>query len=301
MKRLTEAAQLALSSNTASLQAEFETRRIEETRQLLNLKRTADVDFQGDVSAAAGTVWLVAGLPLNVPMNTPGAAGTRAGDRVEVKAYTTDQGELFARTVRLIEPGQHKPIPTITAVPTHPIATGTANPPLPSSTPTLSATPQPSSTPTSTSTPTLTSTSTLTTVTGCVPAPPSGWTVYTIQAGDTLSAISAARRVSLEEVIRANCITNTRLIVAGQQLYLPSGPDPVRLTPVTTQISGPVQPTAGGNKPPIQVEPPSNDNSSDDNGSDHSGNDDGNDNSDDHAGSDDNNDSSGHGGGNDNN
>jgi LysM repeat protein len=118
--------------------------------------------------------------------------------------------------------------------------------------------------------------------------------LYTIQAGDTLSAIAAARGISLDELTRVNCITNTRLIVAGQQLYLPPGPDPVRLTTVLTQIGIPVQPTSSGDNPPVQVEPPpSNDNSSDNHDDDHSGSDNSNDNS----GGDDN---SGHGGGNDN-
>ncbi|MBI5669398.1 MAG: LysM peptidoglycan-binding domain-containing protein [Chloroflexi bacterium] len=279
LKRLTETVRLSFSSNS-QLAAEFAARRVDETRQLLMLNRAADVNFTGEVNAITEAAWVVAGLPVSVPSGTPGAAGIRAGDMIEVRGYTTTGGELVAREIILLEPGEREPVPTATPVPTRPPATATLPP---SSTPAPTITAQPSTTLTPTGTPTRTPSPTLT-PTGCIPAPPGGWTLYTVQAGDTLSALAAARGVTLAEMMRVNCITNPSLIVAGQRFYLPPGPDPVRPTtaPALPTVSSD---TPGGDNPPV-VNPPPDDNSNDnDDDSDNSG-------SDDHSGS---------GGGNDNN
>ncbi len=60
----------------------------------------------------------------------------------------------------------------------------------------------------------------------CVPAMPSGWTTYTIQAGDTLSAIAAGSGSSISELAVANCITDPRFIVVGMTIFVPQTPDP---------------------------------------------------------------------------
>jgi LysM repeat protein len=59
----------------------------------------------------------------------------------------------------------------------------------------------------------------------CTVAPPPGWGPYTAQAGDTLSALAAARGIAIDEVQRRNCLASSDLL-AGQQLYLPLLPTP---------------------------------------------------------------------------
>ncbi len=277
IKRLTESVQLALSGGAQ--RDVFAARRVDETRQLLNLQRPAEVTFTGEVIAVSGAVWVVSGLPVNVTEQTISAGTAFPGDRVEIRGYTTAQGELFAHEIIVIEPGKRDPAPTITPVPTRlpvsatPLPTGQpTNTPSPTVTPSLTATRTPSPTLTQTPTPTITAA-------GCTVNPPTGWTRYTIQAGDTLSALAAARRVSLDDIIRVNCLTNARLIVAGQQLYLPPGDDPIRFTPAPTQSNVSTPSTGdlppGGNAPPGDVvNPPGNDNSNDDRNNDNNDDDD---------------------------
>ncbi|MBC8170233.1 MAG: LysM peptidoglycan-binding domain-containing protein, partial [Anaerolineae bacterium] len=77
-------------------------------------------------------------------------------------------------------------------------------------------TPSPTRTPTTTSSPTAAS---------CVPVQPSGWVVYFVKSGDTLSGLAAATASTMSELINVNCITNPRLLVTGEQLYLPTMPE----------------------------------------------------------------------------
>lgn len=98
----------------------------------------------------------------------------------------------------------------------------------------------------------------------CVPAMPSGWTTYTIQAGDTLSAIAAGSGSSISELAVANCITDPRFIVVGMTIFVPQTPDP-----------------AFFNNNDNHDDDEYNDNHSDDNGSDDRNDDHSNDNHDD--------------------
>lgn len=59
----------------------------------------------------------------------------------------------------------------------------------------------------------------------CTPAPPPGWTLYTVRAGDTLFSLAVTRGSSVDEVTRVNCLSSTG-IGAGQTLYLPPAPIP---------------------------------------------------------------------------
>lgn len=59
----------------------------------------------------------------------------------------------------------------------------------------------------------------------CQPAPPSGWTQYTVQSGDSLSDLVTARQTTADVVRQVNCLTSST-IVEGQSLYLPSLPTP---------------------------------------------------------------------------
>lgn len=63
------------------------------------------------------------------------------------------------------------------------------------------------------------------TPTPCAVAPLPGWGLYTVQPGDSLSALAAARNIPIEEVERRNCLASAD-ILQGQQLYLPLLPTP---------------------------------------------------------------------------
>ncbi len=58
----------------------------------------------------------------------------------------------------------------------------------------------------------------------CVPAQPAGWTTYTIQPGDSLSAIAIGSMSTLGDVALANCISDPRMIVAGSTIFVPQTP-----------------------------------------------------------------------------
>lgn len=64
--------------------------------------------------------------------------------------------------------------------------------------------------------------------TECVPTPPDGWAAYTIQAGDTLSGLAARGGVTIDDVAAANCLSDTRIIIAGTRLYLPQNLSPAQ-------------------------------------------------------------------------
>lgn len=141
-----------------------------------------------------------------------------------------------------IPPTTLAPTATETQAATEPAtATATATPTM-SPSPTASGTPTPTSTlppsPTITHTPTVlpsailgsigaTATATITGRPGeCVPTPPDDWAEYTIQAGDTLSGLAARGGVTIDEVAAVNCLSDTRIIIAGTRLYLPENLSP---------------------------------------------------------------------------
>ena len=66
----------------------------------------------------------------------------------------------------------------------------------------------------------------------CERQPPSLWTRYLVQRGDTLYSLATAHGVTVTQVSSANCLPNTR-IQAGQQIFLP--PLPMTATPPPTQ------------------------------------------------------------------
>jgi len=46
--------------------------------------------------------------------------------------------------------------------------------------------------------------------------------VYSVRNGDTLSGIASGQGVTVQELVRLNCLDNSNLITAGQQLYVPN-------------------------------------------------------------------------------
>jgi N-acetylmuramoyl-L-alanine amidase len=84
--------------------------------------------------------------------------------------------------------------------------------------------------------------------------------VYTVQPGDTLSAISATYGVSVAILVQVNQIANPDLIIVGQQLAIPSAapppapiPDPVVAPPPASEPA-PEPPATGGGSPTYTVQ-----------------------------------------------
>ncbi len=59
--------------------------------------------------------------------------------------------------------------------------------------------------------------------------PPQNWERYTVRPGDTMFSLAAGRGATIYEVLRANCLSSSR-IRAGQTLYLPPTPAHITLT-----------------------------------------------------------------------
>jgi LysM repeat protein len=72
--------------------------------------------------------------------------------------------------------------------------------------------------------------------------PPRNWERYTVQRGDTMFSLATGRGVTIYEVLRANCLSSSRMR-AGQTLYLPPTPADTTLTP--PPIASPTLPLPG--------------------------------------------------------
>jgi LysM repeat protein len=70
------------------------------------------------------------------------------------------------------------------------------------------------------------------TATPCSASLPAGWLLYTVEEGDTLSDLAAARGTTEDEIIQVNCLPSSELAVE-QTLYLPALPTatPCALSP----------------------------------------------------------------------
>jgi LysM repeat protein len=85
----------------------------------------------------------------------------------------------------------------------------------------------------------------------CSPRRPAGWGNYTVQRGDTLSALSVRSNASIRQIAGANCLESD-VIIRGQLLYLPQAGIPPTPTvpaegePTTTPE---IEPGPGGTVP----------------------------------------------------
>ena len=235
-KRLSESIVLLIVVDT-----DFNQRRIDETHQLLNLRREAQVSFEGDIIAITDTILLIADLIVESTPQTIIDAPVLPDMRVVVVGHTTADGRLFADLIRPLEPVTVQPLPTSTVIVT---ATLTA-----SSTPTIATMlptrepspvltrirlatqiipPTPSPTETNTALPSPTAT------TDCIAVIPADWQPYDIQSGDTLSELAFFTNTTIETLMTANCIAHANRIVIGTRIYLPHQP----IRPIFTDISG---------------------------------------------------------------
>src|SRR5262249_5542415 len=83
LKRFTENVRMLAGGN--ALQTPFARRRIDEVASLLAQKHAADVVFDGELEGVNGADWRVAGIPVVVASNTPGAPSVNIGDLIEVQ------------------------------------------------------------------------------------------------------------------------------------------------------------------------------------------------------------------------
>jgi LysM repeat protein len=75
--------------------------------------------------------------------------------------------------------------------------------------------------------------------------PRNDWQTYTIQAGDTLSAIARRTSSTVAILTTANCLSNPNAIAVGQALRVPSAPVPPTVTPVPPVPAPPQPPVTG--------------------------------------------------------
>jgi hypothetical protein len=211
VKRLTENARTVLLPDTAEI---FTQRRFDEARQLVNLGRAAELTLTGEIDSLTGTTLLMQGLTI-ITEDSPEGAALRPGMRVEILVQSTVLGELRAQEIRVLDRPEASQQPAV-------------------------FTPSPEPTRTSTATPERTPEARLVEPTICVVNPRSGWIRYTVEPGETLSDLAARTGTSTQALADANCLIDSRLIVAGQALVLPREPDrrptlmptaePVRMT-----------------------------------------------------------------------
>jgi hypothetical protein len=113
VKRLGEDVQVALPSNQ-ELKSSLEQRRVDEVKQLLTLKRPAEVTFRGRVEVVTADNWIVAGLPLMLGQELT-LDNIPVGTKVEVVANTTEKGELIALAIApLPDDGDNQTTPIVT-------------------------------------------------------------------------------------------------------------------------------------------------------------------------------------------
>jgi LysM repeat protein len=65
--------------------------------------------------------------------------------------------------------------------------------------------------------------------TTCVPQPPAGWVLYTVQNGDSLYGLAQRFQTTVVQIQQVNCLSGY-VVTVGQQLYLP----PLPSTPTAT-------------------------------------------------------------------
>lgn len=81
--------------------------------------------------------------------------------------------------------------------------------------------------------------------------PPQSEILYVVQPGDSLTSIALRFRVSLEELMRANGITDPDYISVGQKLLIPAG-----TSPIVTRASAPTHTPAAPPTPLFTDTPP---------------------------------------------
>jgi LysM repeat protein len=71
---------------------------------------------------------------------------------------------------------------------------------------------------------------------------PAGWVIYIVQPGDTLYHIASLYRITVDQLMTANCLTGT-VIYTGQSMYVPNVPTS---TPSGVSATATPSATSGG-------------------------------------------------------
>ncbi len=115
--------------------------------------------------------------------------------------------------------------------------------PPPVQSPAFSPFPTPFAWPTVTFPPTLLPATAVPTATACTRY--TAWPLYTVVTGDTLGNIAQRAGTTTAQLAAANCLADTNLIYAGQQLYVPQIPATNTPGPTATFTSAPNAPVFG--------------------------------------------------------
>jgi hypothetical protein len=131
------------------LEEEIQTRRIQETKTLLEERRAVNVAFKGTVNRVAEDTLVIDGVTVTVPINVSDQA-LQDGTEVKVEGWTQPDGTFLAGKLEVQEP---EPTATLGsgAVPVSPVASDTSTPvntdtPIPTATPIPTDTPAPTNT-----------------------------------------------------------------------------------------------------------------------------------------------------------
>lgn len=121
LKRAGETVQLAITFNSQErdrLQENFNQRRQQEVKLLLEQDRVASVAFEGQVEAVTATSLTVAGLTAQLTPQTEIKGNLAIGARIRLEVQTQPRDQLIVLSVVILEPGPPTPTPTITLTPT---------------------------------------------------------------------------------------------------------------------------------------------------------------------------------------
>lgn len=119
-KRAGEELRLQLTLNSRAriaLQESQTVLRAQEVRRLLLLGRMASVAFEGVLQAQDETVWHVAGIPVDVPLDTYQTPGIVPGMTVEVHGQTMTNGRFLAEAIHLAGFGFKAAVQSMTSAP----------------------------------------------------------------------------------------------------------------------------------------------------------------------------------------
>lgn len=121
-KQWSEATALILTGNNPTLQEQFAQRRIQETRQLVRLRRAAEITFAGTIESVRETELRVEGLTVRIPVDSHDLL---PGMRVEIQARTNIEGDIIALNIREVRPIEPDFAVPATRVPLSPTSTST--------------------------------------------------------------------------------------------------------------------------------------------------------------------------------
>ncbi|HKZ84705.1 MAG TPA: DUF5666 domain-containing protein [Anaerolineae bacterium] len=155
VKRTVENALLSISSDPATLAAQFERERVDEVVALLAAGREAEVEFSGVIESIQPNVWVVSGVPVAIDGRTGVEGDPQIGRRAQVRGRTRN-GLLVAASIVVEAGAEPAPEPTVEPTPEPSATPAPQNTPTP--TPALRVThiPAPSPSPVATRHPTAT-------------------------------------------------------------------------------------------------------------------------------------------------